>query len=181
MKPPYEQSIAILKEHVAIIGEALASLDRRPQHDDEVLGPSIFRMSVADVSLDGLTLPCLYVGRSELNRVSFASTDLHLSTMNWSDVLECDFSGAILTAADLRACQFQKCRFREADLSDADLRGSSFEDCVFEGAIMRGAKLYRPPKRFGLWREPGQESLPLSADQRAEIAWCEDAPEPGGG
>jgi hypothetical protein len=57
----------------------------------------------------------------------------------------------------------------------------SFKGCVFEGAITRGTKLYRPPKRFGLWREPGQQSLPLSADQRAEIAWCEDAPEPGGG
>lgn len=181
MKPPYEQSIAILKERVDIIGEALASLDRRPQHDDEVLGPSMFRMSVEDVSLDALTLPCLYVGRSELARVSFASTDLRLSTMNWSDVLECDFSGAILAAADLRACRFQKCTFREADLADADLRGSSFEDCVFDGAIMRGTKLHRPHRRFFVRREPGQESLPLSADQRAEIDWCADAPEPGGG
>ena len=180
MKPPYEQSVAILKERVEIIGEALSSLDRRPQHDDEEPGPSIFRMYVEDVSLDGLTLPCLYVGRSELERVSFASTDLYLSTMNWSDLLSCDFSGAILAAADLRACQFRKCTFREADLSDADLRGSSFEDCVFENAIMRGAKLYRPVKRFGVWRA-GQESLPLSADQRAEIAWCGDAPKPGGG
>jgi uncharacterized protein YjbI with pentapeptide repeats len=180
MNPPYEQSVAILKERVEIIGDALSSLDRRPQHDDEVHGPRIFRMFVEDVSLDWLTLPCLYVGRSELDQVSFASTDLYLSTMNWSDLVSCDFSGAILAAADLRACQFWKCTFREADLSDADLRGSSFEDCVFENAIMRGTKLYRPLKPFGLWRA-GQQSLPLSADQRAEIAWCGDAPKPGGG
>ena len=181
MRPSYEQSIAILKERVAIAGEALASLDRQPRHDDEVRGPSIFRMLVEDVSLDGLTLPCLYVCRSELARMSFASADLHSSTMNWSDVIECDFSGAILSAADLRACRFQQCTFREADLSNADLRGSSFEECVFEGAILRGARLYRPPRRWGLRRGPSQESLPLSADQRAQAAWCADAPEPGGG
>ena len=45
---------------------------------------------------------------------------------------------------------------------------------------MRGTKLYRPVERLGLWRA-GQESLPLSAGQRAEIDWCGDAPKPGGG
>jgi uncharacterized protein YjbI with pentapeptide repeats len=181
MRRPYDQSVALLKERMDVIGEPLASLDRRPQHDDEVLGPSIFRMRVEDVDVNDLSLPCLYVGRSKLQRVSFASSDLRLSTINWSDIVECDFSSAMLVEADLRACQFASCVFKGADLSGADLRGSSFEACTFEGAIMRGTQLYRPRKRFGVRLGATQESLPLSDGQRLEVTWCEDSPEPGGG
>jgi hypothetical protein len=125
VRRPYDQSVAILKERIDVIGEPLASLDRRPQHDDEVLGPSIFRMIVEDVAVNELSLPCLYVGRSKLQRVSFTSSDLHLSAINWSDLVECDFSRASLVDADLRACNFASCVFTGADLSGADLRGSS--------------------------------------------------------
>jgi BTB/POZ domain-containing protein KCTD9 len=181
VRRPYDQSVAILKERIDVIGEPLASLDRRPQHDDEVLGPSIFRMIVEDVAVNELSLPCLYVGRSKLQRVSFTSSDLHLSAINWSDLVECDFSRASLVDADLRACKFASCVFTGADLSGADLRGSSFEGCTFEGAIMRGTQLYRPRKRFGVRLGATQETLPLSDGQRAEVTWCEDSPEPGGG
>jgi uncharacterized protein YjbI with pentapeptide repeats len=178
---PYDQSLAILTQKAGVIGDALVTLDRRPQHDDEILGPSIFRTMVEDLSLEHLTLPCLFVCRSELKRVSLVSSDLRLSTINWNDVVQCDFSRAILIDADLRACRFERCVFRGADLSGADLRGSTFDGCTFEDATMRGAQLYRPAKRFGIRLGGSQERLPLSDAQRAEIIWCEDAPEPGGG
>ena len=182
MRPSYEQSVATLKQRVEIVGDPLPSLDRRPRHDDDVLGPSIVRMQVADVSAAGLTLPCLYVGRSELRKVVFAGADLHLSTLNWNDVVECDFSKADFVEADLRACRFRQCTFRGADLSRADLRGSTFDRCLFDGASMRGTRLQRPRRRLGFLRVgASQESLPLSGEQRKLVDWCEDAPEPGGG
>jgi hypothetical protein len=182
MRSSYEESFAILKDRVEITGDPQAGVTRPPRHDDENLGPTIFRTLVADVSLAGLTLPGLYVARSELRRVSFRGSDLRLSAFNWSDVSECDFGDADLSRADLRACRFARCVFAAADLSEADLRGSTFEACAFDRAGMRGVKLHRRRTLLGLLkRGPDQEGLPLSADQRSEIAWSEEAPAPGGG
>ena len=178
MRASYRESVAILAERVEIIGGPLPSVTRPPRHDDEELGPSVFRSFLQSVSLDNLTLPGLYVARSELKGVSFRNSDLHLSAFNWSDVVECDFTAADCSGADLRACQFVRCTFREADLSTADLRASSFDDCVFDGAVMRGARLYRRPRILGLIAAgPDQTGLPLSDQQRREVEWCADAPE----
>jgi BTB/POZ domain-containing protein KCTD9 len=182
MRASYRESVAVLAERVDIIGGPLPSVTRPPRHDDEELGPSLFRLLLQGVSLDDLTLPGLYVGRSELKAVSFRNSDLHLSAFNWSDVVECDFTAADLSGADLRACQFVRCTFRGANLSTADLRASSFDACVFDGAVMRAARLYRGRRILGLIKVgPDQTGLSLSDQQRREVEWSVDAPEPGGG
>jgi Pentapeptide repeats (9 copies) len=182
MRPSYDESFAILKDRVEMTGDPRPGVTHPPRHDDENPGPSLFRVLVEDVSLAGLTLPGLYVARSELRRVSFRASDLRLSAFNWSDVSECDFGDADLSRTDLRACRFVQCIFSAADLSEADLRGSTFEACAFDRATMRRTKLHRRRALLGLLkRGPDQEGLPLSADQRSEIAWSEEAPEPGGG
>ena len=69
MRLSYDASFAILKERVEIIGDAQPAVDRPPRHDDDNLGPSIFRLMLQDVSLSDLTIPGLYIGRSELTVV----------------------------------------------------------------------------------------------------------------
>jgi hypothetical protein len=69
MRVSYDASFAILKARVEIIGEPQPAVDRPPKHDDDNLGPSIFRLMLEDVSLSHLTIPDLYVGRSELTSV----------------------------------------------------------------------------------------------------------------
>ena len=187
-RPSYGDSIRILNDRVGILGDALPTVERVPRHDDEVLGPSIFRTRVEDVSLEGLTLSGLYVGRSLLSRISFAGSELRLAAFNWSRVADCDFHGADLKGADLRACDFVRCSFRQTTLAGADLRRSIFTQCQFEEANLEGALLYRPPAllrwvprvvivpRFGLQADPR-----LTPAQRAQVRWCRDAPVPGGG
>ena len=181
-RPQYADSIAILKERLDVIGDALPDVTERPRHDDEILGPTIFRMRAADVSLASLTLTGLYVGRSELRRVSFQDTELRLAVFNWSDIVECDFRRADLSDADFRACRFVRCDFGDATLVRTDLRGSTFEDCSFDGANFTGAQLYRRPGLLGVIKLGfDQRSLPLSAEQRRVAEWCAEAPEPAGG
>jgi len=181
-RPSYTESFAVLSERIDIIGDPLPSIHRPPRHDDDELGPSIFRMSVEEVLIEGLTLPGLYVGRSELVRVSFKDTDLHLSAFNWSDIFDCDFSGADLSDTDLRACKFLRCNFSGANLAGSDLRGSTFEGSTFSDADLRNALLQRRRKLFGLVSTSMDEShLELSAEQRRSLRWSDDAPEPGGG
>jgi hypothetical protein len=184
----YADSIAVLKDRVGIIGDMLPVVDRVPSHDDVVLGPSIFRTLVEDVSLAGLTMTGLYVGRSRLRRVSFSDSELRLAAFNWSDIEDCTFEGVDLTGADLRACQFVRCSFRGAKLAGTDLRCSTFEGCPFDGANLEGARLYRSPgllrlvprvvtiPRFGFQVDPR-----LTHAQRAQVQWCREAPVPGGG
>jgi uncharacterized protein YjbI with pentapeptide repeats len=182
MRASYRESVAVLAERVEIMGGPLPSVTRPPRHDDEALGPSVFRLSLQGVSLEDLTLRGLYVGRSELKAVSFRNSDLQLSAFNWSDVVDSDFTAADLSGADLRSCRFVRCTFRGANLSTADLRASSFEACVFDDAVMRGARLYRRPRILGLIKAgPDQTGLSLSDEQRRQVEWCVDAPEPGGG
>lgn len=182
MRRTYDESFAILRQHVEIIGGPRPAISRPPRHDDEEPGPSIFRSAIDGAALESLTLPGLFVGRSALKAVSWRDTDLRLATFNWTDVLECDFTGADLTAADLRACRFERCVFRSATLSRADLRGSSFAACEFEAASMDGAKLHRRVRVLGWFkRGPDQTDLPLSKAQRLAIDWCVDAPAPAGG
>ncbi len=181
-RPSYLESVAILKERVEIIGDALPDVTRNPRHDDEVLGPSMFRMLIEDVALDGLSLPGLYVGRTELRRVSFKGSDLRLSTFNWSDINDCDFTDADLSEADLRACQFVRCAFTSALMRRADLRRSSFGGCSFTDADLTEAVLHRRPKLLGFIEVTSDKDGPrLSGAQRWAARWSPDAPEPGGG
>src|SRR5215472_9717076 len=171
MRLSYDESFTLLKERVDVMGDPQPVVVRPPRHDEEKMGPTIFRIFVEDVSMEELTVPGLYVGRSEIANVSFQRTDLHFSTFNWTDILDCDFSESDLSGADLRACRFERCNFKNSNLSGADLRGSSFEACSFEDAIMRGAKL----------RSTDEQQLQLTPAQRAEAIWSHEAPEPGGG
>jgi hypothetical protein len=181
-RPSYVDSVALLKQRVEIIGDALPLVERPPRHDDDVLGPSMFRMLVEEVSLAGLTLPGLYVARTELRGVVFRDADLHLAAFNWSDIVECDFTRADLSDADLRACQFERCTFRDSCLVRADLRGSRFEQCAFEGANLDGARLHRRTKFLGLLPiGSDQRSLLLTDEQRRAVHWSADVPEPGAG
>jgi pentapeptide repeat protein len=147
--------------------------ERMPSHDKETLvGLRFFRTGLEDESLDGLTMPQTYFGRSEFRRVSFRNSDLSESRMCWNDWLECDFSEADLTGADMRGSVYERCRFAQALLAGADLRWSQFEGCDFTGAGMRGARL--------AYRQGAD--LPLTERQRNEVDWqTEDGPEPPGG
>jgi uncharacterized protein YjbI with pentapeptide repeats len=182
MRSPYDSSFLLLKERVEIVGDVQPQVSRPPRHDDEELGPSIFRLLLEDVKLEDLTVPGLYVAHSELRRISFCGSDLHLSAVNWTDLSDCDFTGADLSRSDLRACKFVRCLFRSANLVEADLRGSVFEGCEFTDALLTGAKLFRRSKLLGLFRAGDDQSgLPLSTVQRAAISWSSDSPSPGGG
>ena len=184
----YRDSVAILKDRVGAMGDALPVVDRVPRSGDEVLGPSIFRTLVEDASLEGLSLPGLYVGRSLVRRVSFAGSELRLAAFNWSDIADCNFEGADLAGADLRACVFERCNFRRADLAKSDLRCSNFRGCRFDEASLEGASLYRWPGVLGILPRlvmvpvPGFQTGPrLTPAQRKQVRWCRDAPKPGGG
>jgi uncharacterized protein YjbI with pentapeptide repeats len=178
----YEDSFKELSDSVEIIGEPRPTVDKPPRHDENPPGPSIFRLLLEDVSLEDLRLPGLYVGRSELRRVSFRGSDLHFSAINWNDVVECDFRGTDLSGADLRSSRFVRCNFSKADLSGADLRGASFDSCTFEGAMVRGAILHARPKFLGFISSGfDQRSLPLAPTQHAEVVWSAETPEPDGG
>ncbi len=92
--------------------------------------------------------------------------------MCWNDWLECDFTDAHLTRADLGASEYVRCCFAGARLAHADMRGSAFEECDFTGARMANARLTR---------EQGAQ-LGLTRSQQMEIDWQdEDGPEPPGG
>src|SRR5712692_375206 len=120
----YAESCRILQCRELLETNELPPLpERAPRHDDKQLGVSFFRTQIADVTLDGLTLPRTFFARSEIRGVSFRGTDLSESTANWNDFIDVDFSSA--------------------DLSRADLRGSIFERVSFRGAVLRGTDLRR--------------------------------------
>lgn len=167
----YAESFELLRRVVGLEGRPNPAPKRRPRSGDREIGPSFFRTSVADLELPRITLPGTYVGRSELRRVSLVGSDLHLSTFNWSDFIDCDFSASDLSQSDLRACTFERCRFVGANLSACDLRGSAFDDCDFTDAALNDAHALS-----------GQRAgLPLSASQAAKVRWTEEYEEPEGG
>jgi BTB/POZ domain-containing protein KCTD9 len=137
------------------------------------LGVTFFRTMVSDeVSLDNLTLPRTFFGRSEVRRASFRNTDLTESNLCWNDCRGVDFTGAILAKADMRSSLFADVNFTAGDLRGADLRGSSFERCTFEGALLEGAVLTNDQAA----------TLSLTSRQRQAIDWRIDpGGEPGGG
>ncbi len=163
---PYSESCSHLqREGLLDAGEVPPLPARAPRHDDDVLGVSFFRTCIDEVTLDGLTLPRTFFGRTELRNVSFRGTDLSESTLNWNDLADVDFSGVDLTRADLRASSFTRCRFDDAILHQADLRHSKFDGCSFSGASLMGAKLVRSRS----W------SACLAREQMEAISWQADA------
>src|SRR6266478_3881575 len=98
---PYAESCKVLQSRELLEADECPPLpDRPPRHDDEKLGVGFFRTRLADVALDGLTLPRNFFGRSEIRRVSFRGSDLSESTANWNDFIDVDFSSADLSCAD---------------------------------------------------------------------------------
>ncbi|MES1199379.1 MAG: pentapeptide repeat-containing protein [Pseudomonadota bacterium] len=146
---------------------------RMPRYDDEEpLGVNVFRMLVETGDCSGLTLPRTFFGRSEINAVSFANTDLSESNFCWNDFIDVSFEGADLSRSDMRASNWTRASFRDADLNGADLRRSLFEACDFTGARMEGVVL----------ADTLEITSVLSAEQIAAIAWAaEEGPEPDGG
>ena len=169
---PYAESCRILQsKNLLDAGRIPGLLGRPPRHDDQELGVNFFRTSLADVTLDGLTLPRTFFGRSEIRSVSFRSSDLSESTANWNDFSDVDFSSADLSRIDFRASVFERVSFLGAALRGADLRHATFRNCTFTGADMTGARLTRG---FS-WR------FRLSPIQRAVVDWQPQGAEPEGG
>jgi len=169
----YEESCRLLQSQGFLDAGDIPSLPARAPHfDDEQIGISFFRTRLADVKLDGLTLPRVFFGRSEIRNVSFRGTDLSESTANWNDFIDVDFSGADLSRADLRASIFDRVSFRGANLCGVDLRWATFRKCDFTGTDMTDAKA----TRAFTWL------LRSSRHQRRTIDWQTDSgPEPDGG
>lgn len=170
----YDASCQRLLTLGLIDGDAVPTLPARmPRYDDEEpLGVNFFRMVVERADLSGLTLPRTFVGRSELNAVSFENADLSESNLCWNDFIDVSFTRADLSRADMRASNWTRVSFKDADLSGADLRRSVFDACDFTGAQMQGAVL----------ADTLELSSVLSAEQLAAIAWAdEEGLEPDGG
>lgn len=167
----YAQSLEELQDAIGLDGHPKTRVSRRPRYDDEKAGPSLFRTSVAEQQFLKLTLPGLYIGRSEVSVVSFAGSKLYRSTFNWNDFIHCDFSACDLHDSDLRACEFKECSFKGANLSQCDLRCSGFESCDFVGAKLDAAALH--------YDQRGE--IDLSEEQFAVIAWTADLEVPEGG
>jgi uncharacterized protein YjbI with pentapeptide repeats len=166
-----ESCRALQRQELLESDELPALLERAPQHDDEQRGVSFFRTRLTDATLDGLTLPRTFFGRSEVRSVSFRGTDLSESTANWNDFIDVDFSFADLSRADLRASIFERVCFRGAVLRGADLRRAKFRGCTFTDADMTSTKL----TRGFTWL------LRLSRGQRTVVDWQSRGPLPGGG
>jgi BTB/POZ domain-containing protein KCTD9 len=171
----YEASCERLRELGLLGADDLAPLPKRRPHpdDDAPLGVNFFRVVIDEpLDLSRLSLPRTFFGRSEIRDVSFEETDLHESTLCWTDFMDVSFKGALLFNADLRASNFERVSFEGADLRGADLRQSSFESCLFDAALMEGAVL----------TSAQLIALTLSSGQRAEIIHAQDeGPEPPGG
>lgn len=146
--------------------------DVMPRHDDpDIVGVSFFRMMVADVKLENLTLPRTFFGRSEIRASSFWNSELRESRANWNDFIDVDFSEADLSGADLRGCLFERVKFRKANLSEVDFRYCGFRGCDFTGAEMT---------RVLMTQKVGA-ALKLSEEQRSAVDWqAEEGEEPEG-
>ena len=167
----YPDSFTRFIERTGGGGRQVPDVTRRPNHDDENPGPSLFRAHVENCSLQKLNLPGIFVGRSELTRVDFSGSLLRLSSFSWTDFDGCSFADCDLTECDLRGSSFVGCDFSRAQLADCDLRHASFEDCTFADAnTVRIRVSGRLRKQLG-----------LSPAQAKAAMWLpDDGPEPPG-
>jgi uncharacterized protein YjbI with pentapeptide repeats len=168
----YAESFARLAELAGADGRPRPDVTARPRHDDDDYGPSLFRTLVEDCALQRLTIPGLFIGRSELRRVDLSHSDLRLGNFAWNDFTTCWFTRADLTDSDLRGSQFVDCDFSSAILAGSDFRHSSFSGCRFRTADTTGIRV---PERL-------RPELKLSPEQVRSAIWVVDeGPEPPGG
>lgn len=169
----YEDSVRALQSEGVIDPSEIPPLPLgRPRHDDEQLGVSFFRTTLADARLEHMTLPRTFFGRSEIRHTSFKNSDLSESTANWNDFIDVDFSGANLSGSDLRGCLFERVRFGEASLAGVDLRYCGFRNCDFSNADVTDLRL---TQKVGA-------ALKLSPEQQSVVDWqADDGEEPEGG
>jgi uncharacterized protein YjbI with pentapeptide repeats len=146
--------------------------EKPPRHDDDVLGVSFFRTALAECTLENLTLPRTFFGRSNIRGVSFRGSDLSESVACWNDFTDVDFSLVDLSKADLRASLFKNVNFHSANLRNVDFRHATFQKCIFINADLTGAKFLRGFRWIFI----------LSSSQRRSIHWQDtpgEAPEGG--
>jgi uncharacterized protein YjbI with pentapeptide repeats len=135
--------------------------ERPPRHDDDILGVSFFRTSLADCKLENLTLPRTFFGRSDIRKVSFRGSDLSESVACWNDFTDVDFSFADLGQANLRASIFKNVNFHGANLRNVDFRHATFQRCIFTNADLTGSKFVRGFRWIFI----------LSSPQRRSVNW----------
>ncbi len=168
----YAESFHVAEETLAIMGEPIPNVLKQPAYDDEELGPSLFRTLVEEFTVENLTLPGFFIGRSEIRQLAMRNCDLRLSCFCWNDFFSCSFANSILQATDFRDSNYLRCDFTDTDLREADLRRTFFEQCDFSGANLTGAIAI-----------PNFASMVnLTEEQHHQIQWTEDAgsPAPGG-
>lgn len=57
----------------------------------------------------------------------------------FSEIRECDFTGADLTEVDFSGTEIRSCIFKNCSLNKASFQGAEIKDCNFEGAKIRQA------------------------------------------
>jgi hypothetical protein len=108
MKPSsYDESLARFTGITGHDAKAKPHVTSRPRSDNEDPGPSLFRTLPEDGSRERMTLSGLFVGRSELSRVAFTASDLHLSTICWNDFTQywfdrCDLADSCFPRLETR-------------------------------------------------------------------------------
>jgi uncharacterized protein YjbI with pentapeptide repeats len=114
-------------------------VDDEESDDEESVGLCFFRDYQSEADFRDLTLPRTFFGRSLLERVCFANSDLTESRMCWNDFVSCDFRKADMARCDLRASIFEACDFAGANLRGADLRRARFNRCRFTNTQLASA------------------------------------------
>jgi hypothetical protein len=165
-----EESLAFLRERahpVKMPRQKVRFPWDRPElgYEMDFLGLRFSGVTLAEVDLDGLSLPRTLFEQSRFLGVSFRNSDLKLSLLHAVDVVDCDFTDADLVRVEATTATFFACRFTGAILIGADLCRATFENCDFAGANLTGARLYRT------WRD----RLELSDHQRRfEVNWQDE-------
>ena len=143
-----------------------------PRHNDETPGLRFFNSMVGRIKLEHLTLPRIFISRSEFRSTSFKGADLSQSIANWNDFIGVNFTEADLSGSDFRACVFNGVKFKNANLAGVDFRYCGFAKCDFTGADVTDMKLAQKAGR----------SLQLTPDQQSVVDWqADDGEEPEGG
>lgn len=168
---PYDASYARFIAATLGSGPPNPTVRERPRYDTTT-GPSLFRTRIDGCALEHLELPGLFVGRSELISVSFAGSNIGLSTLCWNNFERCSFDESDLRDSDLRAAYFIECSFVRADLRSCDLRLATLRSCNFTEAKLDGA----------IATTNQRAALALTDEQIAVVDWRESGGDwpPGG-
>jgi hypothetical protein len=132
----YEESCKFLQRYYHLGMGANSAIPPMPEHRPDIYGGDgvrFFRtwvgvgrpfglkplrpeddVGVAEHTLENLTLPRTFFGRSEISSISFQNTDLSESTLCWNDFIEVNFTDADLSESDLRASIYRRVTFLRA-------------------------------------------------------------------